>query len=221
MTCATPSTLTSHIRYRHTTARPWQCELCTYRGKTQQDIKSHVRIHYNLAQLHCPEPGCQYSCRSKLTMKNHQVKFIFRIIAAPHVIGVTNLMQIKTHTSAGQGGSYGCHECDARFSRGVELSRHLVERHDYSRPSGHSRLRYTRHPATGLLTLQTVRLQTAQLQHENYGGPVVDVTDMEAAILQADIFIPEDIDIKHEPVALENNAGALVIEVKEEDIENV
>ena len=51
--------------------------------------------------------------------------------------------------------------------------------------------------------------------------PVVDVTDMEAAILQADIFIPEDIDIKHEPVALENNAGALVIEMKEEEIENV
>lgn len=47
MSCPTPSTLTSHIKYRHTTEKPFSCEFCSYRGKTMADIKSHLRVHYN------------------------------------------------------------------------------------------------------------------------------------------------------------------------------
>ena len=79
MTCPTPSTLTSHIKYRHTTEKPFSCEFCEYRGKTPADIKSHLRVHYNEVKLNCPEEGCDFSCRAKITLKQHQKKVNYNI----------------------------------------------------------------------------------------------------------------------------------------------
>jgi hypothetical protein len=72
MTCATPSTLASHMRYRHTTERPHACQFCQYRGKTPADIRSHVRVHYAEAELHCP--SCSFSCRAALTLSRHRAR---------------------------------------------------------------------------------------------------------------------------------------------------
>merc|ERR1719318_1209311 len=73
MTCASPSTLTNHIRYRHTKEKPFACEFCAYRGKTPADIKSHLRIHYNEVEMKCPEQDCEFTCRAKVTMKQHHL----------------------------------------------------------------------------------------------------------------------------------------------------
>lgn len=163
MTCASPSTLTNHIRYRHTKEKPFACEFCAYRGKTPADIKSHLRIHYNEVEMKCPEQDCEFTCRAKMTMKQH-------------------------HSSVHTGSlpMYACHLCEVRFDRGAYLTKHLTKTHSFSWPSGHSRFRYTKDQSTGLFRLQTIRFESVDLQQELRGAASVGVMSMEASPLSVD-----------------------------------
>ena len=145
MTCATPSTLKSHITYRHTEDKPFSCEFCDYRGKTMADIKSHVRVHYNEVQHTCPEINCNFTCRAKITIKQH-------------------LLTVHQGNSP----TYACHVCEEKYFKGSDLTKHLVKEHSFSIPSGHSRFRYTKDSSTGLHRLQTVRFESLHLD-ENVG----------------------------------------------------
>merc|ERR1719481_278283 len=147
MTCPTPSSLNNHIRYKHVDDKPYSCDLCDYKGKTPADLKGHIRVHYQEADLKCTEAECTFSCRAQSTMKMHF---------------------LKKHS--GSEPSYVCHLCDKRCSRGAYLTRHLIKVHNFSWPSGHSRFRYNRDPATGLWRLQTIRFESADLQEELQGG---------------------------------------------------
>ena len=143
MTCTTPSTLKSHITYRHTQDKPFSCEFCAYRGKTMADIKSHVRIHYNEVQHTCPEVNCNFTCRAKITIKQH--------LQTVHL---------------GNCPTYACHVCEEKYFKGSELTKHLVKEHSFSCPSGHSRFRYTKDSSTGLYRLQTIRFESLQLDED-------------------------------------------------------
>ena len=149
MTCPTPSTLKNHVKYRHTTEKPFSCEFCEYRGKTKADIKSHVRVHYNEVQQTCPEDNCNFSCRSKITMKQHLASF-----------------------HQGNRPKYACHVCEEKYFKGSDLTKHLVSAHSFSCPSGHSRFRYTRDPSTDLYRLQTIRFESLHLDENVEVEPV-------------------------------------------------
>lgn len=143
MTCATPSILATHMRYRHTTDRPLACQLCEYRGKTKADMRSHARVHYAEGEHCCKEPGCGFTCRAALTLVRHQ----------ENQHGIT--------TSKSQ--QYGCHLCPAVIKDGNKFSRHLVSEHNLVLPPGHSRFRFQTHPVTGLLSLRTSRVESGLL----------------------------------------------------------
>jgi len=163
MTCPTPSTLTNHIRYRHTTEKPFPCEFCSYRGKTQGDVKSHLRVHYNEVELKCPVEDCDFSCRAKITMKQHHL-----------AVHTANLPM------------YACHLCEMRYCRGAYLTKHLIKTHSFSWPSGHSRFRYTKDSTTGLFRLQTVRFESLDMQQEMHGAAAVRGKSMEFGPLSVD-----------------------------------
>lgn len=153
MTCPTPSTLATHIRYRHTTERPHQCQYCQYRGKTMADIRSHVRVHYNEAELQCD--SCKFSCRAAATLARHK--------ANKHEDSV-----ISTSPK------YQCHLCDKLVAQGNLLSRHLMTEHSFRLPSGYSRFRYKLEERTGLYRLNTHRLEAETLQEvETANLPIV------------------------------------------------
>ena len=152
MTCPTPSTLKNHVKYRHTTEKPFGCEFCQYRGKTKADIKSHVRVHYNEAQETCPEDNCTFTCRAKITLKQH--------LATVH---------------RGNSPQYACHVCEKKYFKGSDLTKHLVKAHSFSCPSGHSRFRYTKDSSTGLFRLQTIRFESLQLDENVDVEPVSPV----------------------------------------------
>eukprot|EP00092_Neocalanus_flemingeri_P023352 GFUD01025318.1.p1 GENE.GFUD01025318.1~~GFUD01025318.1.p1 ORF type:complete len:625 (-),score=155.76 GFUD01025318.1:86-1960(-) len=170
MTCPTPSTLTNHIRYRHTTEKPFACEFCSYRGKTPADVKSHLRVHYKEVEMKCPEEGCQFSCRAKITMKQH------------HLAVHTKNLPL-----------YACHLCEMRYDRGAYLTKHLVKTHSFSWPSGHSRFRYTKDSTTGLFRLQTIRFESLDLQQEIQGASAVSGRSMDFGPLSVD-FNPLSVD---------------------------
>lgn len=108
MTCTTPSTLATHIRYRHTTDRPLSCQLCQYKGKTTADMNSHMKIHYTAVEVRCKEEGCDFSCRAAKTLVKHMA---------------------QEHGGAQPELRYCCHLCDARVAQGSQLSRYAATLH--------------------------------------------------------------------------------------------
>ena len=104
------------------------------------DIKSHLRVHYNDVRVKCPEPGCDFSCRAKITLKQHQ----------------------QTVHSDNEP-KYTCHVCEERYFKGSDLTKHLVKAHSFTMPSGHSRFRYKKDPVTGLFRLQTTRFESFEM----------------------------------------------------------
>ncbi|KAJ4448928.1 hypothetical protein ANN_00320 [Periplaneta americana] len=71
MTCPTPSSLASHIRYRHIDSKPFKCNFCEYTGKTHYDLRHHLNTHCSDPLYQCDEEGCNYSCRSAYGLERH------------------------------------------------------------------------------------------------------------------------------------------------------
>ncbi|XP_071449671.1 histone H4 transcription factor [Hetaerina americana] len=140
MTCPGPASLSNHIRFRHLDEKPFQCELCDFRGKTQSDLACHQRAHLPDGFYKCTEEGCEYSARTPSALSWH-----YRKVHANQVHPM-----------------YCCHICDVRYSRGFYLTRHLVNKHSFQWPSGHSRFRYKLHE-DGLYRLETVRYESLEV----------------------------------------------------------
>ena len=157
MTCPTPSSLKSHVRYKHLTEKPYKCEFCDYTGKTQHDVKGHLKVHYAEVELKCGEEGCDYKCRAQATLKKHF---------------------LRRHSNLAVN-NYACHLCDKRYNRGAYLTKHLINSHNFSWPSGHSRFRYIRDETTGVYRLQTIRFESVDLQEELQGGDSLRIAESE------------------------------------------
>lgn len=145
LSCQKRSVVIRHILYRHSNAKPFPCsqESCTYRGKSQADLKSHMKKHnIGKVEFKCEVYKCKYVSRTLEPYKRHY--------ATEHL-----------HEPP----TYACHECNKKYRRGNLLSRHLIAQHGYSLPPGHSRFLYT------LCDDGYQRLQTKR--RENIQGPAV------------------------------------------------
>jgi len=127
-----PSSLNTHIKYRHTQTRDFPCDECDFRAKSHADLKSHARSHLGEV-LTCME-GCGFVCKSNNVMKNHFM---------------------KVHMKEGPG--YSCHLCEKVYRRGTSLTCHLKKKHKVT--STTSRFRYSRDRDTGFYTAQLIRLE--------------------------------------------------------------
>ena len=106
--------------------------------------------------MKCPQQDCQFTCRAKVTMKQHHQ---------------------SVHTDNQP--MYACHLCEMRYDRGAYLTKHLTKTHSFTWPSGHSRFRYTKDSTSGLHRLQTIRFESLDLQQELQGAAVVMGSIME------------------------------------------
>lgn len=140
MTCPGPASLSNHIRFRHLDDKPFKCELCDFRSKTQSDLACHHRVHLPDGFYKCNEVGCDYSARSPSALSWH-----YRRVHANEVDPM-----------------YCCHICNFRYSRGFLLTKHLVSKHSFQWPSGHCRFRYKLHE-DGLYRLETVRYESLEV----------------------------------------------------------
>lgn len=136
MTCPTPHSLSNHIRHRHIDDKPFACEYCEYRAKTQYNVRRHMATHSGSLSFVCEEEDCNFSCRT---------------------LSVLNWHYRKNHESRAE---YCCHMCDMRFARGAYLTRHLMKKHNFRWPSGHTRFRFYKNHEDGLFRLQTVRYES-------------------------------------------------------------
>ena len=143
MTFAARSNLETHIMYKHSDEKPFDCEECEFSCKTQSDLNKHFDMMHCGEQryLTCQWDKCEYSTKSVMCLKRHMIK--------DHGDGVTDL--------------YSCHECSKRYTRGAYLTKHLKTAHNIQLPSG-QKFRYIE-GQDGFFRLQTVRYEIEDL-HE-------------------------------------------------------
>ncbi|XP_011307228.1 histone H4 transcription factor [Fopius arisanus] len=121
MSCESPSSLVKHIRYRHVSARPFPCQLCSHSAKSQQDLDSHMTVHTSGPNFFCNYEGCTYTCKNAYVFDKH----IERV-----------------HSSEVRW--YCCHECPIKYRKSYTLTKHLVDVHNLQWPSGHKKFQYIR-----------------------------------------------------------------------------
>uniref|UniRef100_A0A8C4WV16 Histone H4 transcription factor n=1 Tax=Eptatretus burgeri TaxID=7764 RepID=A0A8C4WV16_EPTBU len=146
MTCPAPSALRNHMKFRHSTNKPFKCALCDHGCKNQTDLRKHLETHSAHPVYRCDIACCSFTARSLSTVRAH-----YR----------------KVH----QGDSvprYKCHLCEKTFTRGGSLTIHLRRKHCFRWPPGHPRFRY-RASQDGFLRLQLVRYESVELTAQLIG----------------------------------------------------
>uniref|UniRef100_A0A8C5N4W5 Histone H4 transcription factor n=1 Tax=Leptobrachium leishanense TaxID=445787 RepID=A0A8C5N4W5_9ANUR len=143
MTCPLPSTLRTHIRFRHSDERPYKCQHCDYSCKNFVDLQRHLDTHSKMPAYCCEYQDCTFSARSLCSVKAH-----YR----------------KVHEGDSEP-RYKCHVCEKCFTRGNNLTVHLRKKHQFKWPSGHPRFRYKEHD-DGFLRLQLVRYESVELTEQ-------------------------------------------------------
>lgn len=71
MSCESPSSLATHVRYRHVSTRSFPCQLCNHAAKSQQDLDSHMTVHTSGPNFSCHFDGCLYKCKGAYTLDRY------------------------------------------------------------------------------------------------------------------------------------------------------
>lgn len=116
---SSPSGIQHHKKYRHSDERPFDCQFCDAKFKSKSDLRKHIDIHSSEHPFKCQY--CTFECRCCHTLNRHQ-KIVHE-----------NTKQI-----------YECHICTKKFTRGNNLSRHLLKTHKLVIPRGKTRFVYKR-----------------------------------------------------------------------------
>lgn len=82
MSCVSPADLVKHIRYRHVSARPFPCQLCSHAAKSQQDLDSHMTVHTSGPNFICNYEGCSYTCKNAYVFDRYCLKMLYLLKVA-------------------------------------------------------------------------------------------------------------------------------------------
>ncbi|XP_071551578.1 histone H4 transcription factor-like [Panulirus ornatus] len=107
------------------------------------DLTRHLSVHSEEPAYVCPFHDCEFKCRAVSTLNRH-IKRIHNGLRKYH---------------------YACHMCNAKFSIGDGLTKHLIKVHSFVWPVGHTRFRY-KQDEDGFYRLQTVRYESIELTQE-------------------------------------------------------
>lgn len=114
-----PSGILHHKKYRHSDERPFNCQFCEAKFKSKSDLRKHIDTHSSEFPFKCGL--CSFECRCQHTLSRHH-----------------------KHVHENKKQMYACHMCFKSFTRGNNLSRHLIKYHDLSIPVGKTRFVYRR-----------------------------------------------------------------------------
>lgn len=125
------------------------CISTHFRFVHKRDLEIHTKIHQEHT-IECEEYGCTFTCKSLYLLKHHEIRMHAR---NPNI--------------------YVCHCCSNRYISGKNLSTHLITKHGFQHPSGHSRFSY-KEDDDGFFRLQTTRIEilevTKQIMSTNDGA---------------------------------------------------
>jgi len=117
----TEASLKKHIQYRHSEERPFTCQFCSLAFKSRYDLRKHLYVHDEEDRYKCLL--CPFTSRTSDTLSKH----------------------VKTVHEEEPRPVFECHVCGkgSRFSRGNNLSRHLLRQHRLTPPFGQSRFKFS------------------------------------------------------------------------------
>ncbi|KAJ6633485.1 Histone H4 transcription factor [Pseudolycoriella hygida] len=174
MTTSSPSGLVQHVRYRHVKEKPFACSQCDYAAVYKHDLDKHkLSVHKVEGTMYeCSE--CEFN-----TEKLHILRKHFK----------------DNHNER----IYSCHICPKKYNFGNLLSNHLMKKHEFRLPQGHSRFNY-RQDLDGFFRVQTTRTESLEVTQQIMKPNVVDPADTS--------------DIRYEVSELKVSNSTLKIEVK-------
>ena len=109
--------LMQHLKWRHGDVCEHVCKICHKSFKSSSNLRKHMDVH-GMSLLVCGADGCSYVTNNLGSLQRHQQAM---------------------HSDTGN--LYGCHVCNAQFSRGQSLTKHLINQHGFKHPPGHYRFR--------------------------------------------------------------------------------
>ena len=110
----TLSRLQSHKLFRHENLRTYECSICSKSFKQRGDLRAHVKRH-QIIHLKCDK--CDFEANTEESYNAH------------------SRLHDRNH-------EYLCHICSKVYTRGNNLSRHLINQHALSPPEGQSKFKY-------------------------------------------------------------------------------
>jgi uncharacterized Zn-finger protein len=110
-----------HKKYVHSNERPFKCPFCSHGFKSRYDLRKHLFVHDEEERFKCD--FCNFSCRTSDSLGNHTRK----------------------HHQEQEPPKFQCHisGCNQLFTRGNNLSRHLLRTHNISKQEGESRFTFS------------------------------------------------------------------------------
>ncbi|KAF7492585.1 Histone H4 transcription factor [Sarcoptes scabiei] len=118
-----PSRLKEHIQFRHCDNYEFKCTFCDRKLKNRRLLKRHIELHKGEKKNVCQ--FCQQSFTNYHSMNRH-----------------IRIQHFKEQMI------FACHLCPNEYSRGNNLSRHLIGKHHLKIADGWSRFTYEKHNQT-------------------------------------------------------------------------
>ncbi|KAJ8974093.1 hypothetical protein NQ317_011612 [Molorchus minor] len=130
--------------------RSYQCSQCLKLFPSERLLRDHMRSHINHYKCNITHgeekwikcEHCKFVCYSKKGLESHYVRVHKKVQSW-----------------------YECHCCKYKCKRGGLLTKHLMKKHNYHWPSGHTRFRY-RKDQDNIYRLQTVRYESLEVTQE-------------------------------------------------------
>ncbi|KAJ6637908.1 Zinc finger protein [Pseudolycoriella hygida] len=121
----------SHIIARHTTSRPFKCEICGETFKFKKDLQTHHAYHSDEMNFKCEICEKRFKTKRKLVIHKriHTEEKLHKCEVCSKTFLVSTYLKKHMRLHTGEKKRHGCSECSKDYSGITDLRRHLEREH--------------------------------------------------------------------------------------------
>lgn len=121
----------SHMIARHSTLRPFKCEICTETFKFKKDLQTHHAYHSDEMNFQCDECEKRFKTKRKLVIHKRihtsDKSYVCEICDRSFLVSTYLNKHMRMHT--GERKRHACTVCSKDYSGITDLRRHLQKEH--------------------------------------------------------------------------------------------
>lgn len=106
---------------------------------TKRDLQLHLSTHDSSKKFACDFEGCDFRCRSMVGLTKHALMHRQQINNENTYASEHNVDNDSENEDDQTRLPYCCHCCEESFTHGSKLTKHLINKHGFHWPPGHSR----------------------------------------------------------------------------------